>query len=82
MPKKINKNHFFLLKKKTYKVVKAYRMIHLNMDMMKNEMKVLVMMLNNQMMNNQNHKEINLVLVMLDTYMMIEIVALLFVDKK
>jgi len=62
--------------------VKAYRMIHLNMDMMKNEMKVLVMMLNNQMMNNQNHKEINLVLVMLDTYMMIEIVALLFVDKK
>jgi hypothetical protein len=52
------------------------------MDMMKNEMKVLVMVLNNQTMNNQNHKEINLVLVMLDTYMMIEIVALLFVDKK
>lgn len=62
--------------------MKAYRMIHLNMDMMKNEMKVLVMVLNNQTMNNQNHKEINLVLVMLDTYMMIEIVALLFVDKK
>jgi len=61
--------------------VKAYNMIRLNMDMMINEMN-LVKMMNNQMMNNQNHKEINLVLVMLDTYMMIEIVALLCVEKK
>ncbi len=61
--------------------MKAYRMIRLNMDMMINEM-MLVKMMNNQMMNNQNHREVNLVLVMMDTYTMIEIVALLFVDKK
>jgi hypothetical protein len=76
MQKKLIKIIFFLLKKKTYKVVKAYRMIRLNMDMMINEM-MLVKMMNNQMMNNQNHREVNLVLVMMDTYMMIEIVALL-----
>ena len=53
-------------------------MIHLNMDMMKNEMMLLVMALNNKLMNNQNHKVVHLVLVMMDTYMMIVIVALLF----
>ena len=55
-----------------------YRMIRLNMDMMKNEMKM-VMVMNKHKMNNQNHKVVNLVLVMMDTcMMMIEIVAYLF----
>ncbi len=49
-------------------------MIRLNMDMMRNEMKM-VKLMNNQMMNNQNHREVNLVLVMMDTCMMIEMVA-------
>jgi hypothetical protein len=57
-------------------VVKAYRMIRLNMDMMRNEMKM-VKLMNNQMMNNQNHREVNLVLVMMDTCMM-RMVAYLF----
>jgi hypothetical protein len=32
-------------------------------------------MMNKHKMNNQNHKEVNLALVMMDTCMMIEIVA-------
>ncbi len=49
-------------------------MIRLNMDMMKDEMKM-VKVMNNQMMNKPNHKEVNSVLEMMDTYMMIEMIA-------
>jgi hypothetical protein len=35
----------------------------------------MVKVMNNQMMNKQNHKEVNLVLEMMDTYMMIEMIA-------
>jgi len=44
------------------------------MDRMKNEMKMMKVM-NNQMMNKQNHKEVYLVLEMMDTYRMIEMIA-------